>query len=238
MDLEKYRKIASTDNYPGVKFGHGVILYGKVKIKAGTIIGDYCILGIPSADKRAECNSLSETIIGTNVDIGAFCVVHNGAKIGPKVRIEERCNIGWNSSVGAETRIIYGAQIHYKVKIGRNCIVGGFSCDRSIIGDNVIMLGKLVHKMPPDLIRRFRNPIYMFDGAPEEKSPKIEKKVFIGFDAIVIGGVKVQSHAYIAAKAIVTKDVPSGNIVVGKKCYTCIGWEREKKRRREKQTKN
>lgn len=52
-------------------------------------------------------------------------------------------------------------------------------------------------------------------GGVEEKPPFIEHNVVIGFNALVVGGIKIGHHSYVAAGAIVTKDVPPNSVVIG-----------------------
>lgn len=48
-----------------------------------------------------------------------------------------------------------------------------------------------------------------------ENAPIIEDNVIIGAHATLIGRIKVGSNSVIGAGAIVTKDVPSNNVVLG-----------------------
>lgn len=225
MDLAALGRLADPAEFNDVIFGKGVVLYGDVYIGPGSRIGDYSIIGVPFVDDFSSGNPLDRTEIGPQVHTGSYCVIHNGAIIGAHVRIDGRCSVGPESEIGDDTQLLYGTQIHWKVQIGKRCIVGGFCCDRSIVGDKVIMLGKLIHKL--------KNPIVASWDKVKERSPNIQQEAFIGFDALVIGEVTVQQKAYIAAGAIVCEDVLPSMLAIGTKQYTREEWEREKKRRSE-----
>lgn len=215
MDIRSLGRLANSKDYPGVTFGQNVVLYGKVKIGRGSQIGDFSILGMPSADHVSEKLKLGETRIGRNVFIGPHCVINNGAQIGSRVRVEEYCKVGWKTKVGNGSQIIYGAHLHYRVRIGSQSIIGGFCCDRAVIGDKTVMFGKLIHQFHPKLIKRFSDPIRLFNSGINEPSPNIGDRSVVGFDALIVGGIKVGRGAYIAAQAIVTKNVAKGKFVKG-----------------------
>lgn len=224
-------------DYPGVSFGTGVVIYGKVKIGKGTQIGDYTILGIPTIDHVRDSEPLSETIIGKKVIIGPYCVINNGARIGSKVEIEEYCKIGWKSKIGPETMIMYRAQIHWNVQIGTRCVIGGFCGDCSVIEDRVAMFGSLIHKYQDPLTRRYKAPTILWkEEGGTQPAPIIRELSVVGFDAIIIGDIEVCSKSFICAKAIVTKNVKYPQIVVAGNNHhlTKIEWKNRKKNARHK----
>lgn len=232
MDTEASGRLADPAAFPDVNLGVGVLVYGDVQINPGALIGDYSIIGVPSVDDIANPNGHLMTRIGHGVVTGSHCIIHSGARLGARVHLDDRCTVGPESEIGEDSRILYGAQIHWQVKVGRNCVVGGFCCDRANVGDGSIMLGKLIHRLED-----FRAS---WDDV-EEPSPCIQDEVVVGYDALVIGGVVVRSKAYIAAGAIVTKDIPSGFIAVGSSQYPMEEWKetrrRTRRRRRHGQSK-
>jgi acetyltransferase-like isoleucine patch superfamily enzyme len=48
-----------------------------------------------------------------------------------------------------------------------------------------------------------------------EPSPSILHHSVVGMGALVIGGVSVGPNSYVAAGAVVTKDVPPGHLAIG-----------------------
>lgn len=223
MDSRTLGRVAGPEEFPGVVLGAGVIIHGRVLIAHGARIGDYCVLGVPGVDDIEGCDGNAETRVGAEARTGSYCVIHRGTRIGRRVWLDDRCTIGPDSTIGNETRILYGAQIHWRVTIGERCVVAGFCCDRASIGDGCIMLGKLIH--------RLEDPRAPWDDV-EEPSPRLESGSVVGFDALVIGGVTVHADAYVLAGATVTKDVPSGSVVVGTRHYSKQAWTEMKKRQR------
>lgn len=237
MDIKTSGMLVNPKDYPGVTFGEGVVIYGKVEIGTGTYIGDYTILGIPSIDHIQESEPLSKTVIGKHSIVGPFCVINNGVKIDSGVEIEEHCKIGWGSKIGSGTLLRYRTQIHWNVTVGKRCIIGGFCCDCSVVGDEVVMFGNLIHKYQDPLNRSFKNPIFLWKTkGGKQPSPNIGKQSIIGFNALVIGGVKILPRSYIFANAIVAKNVNRNNIVKQNKCYSVSEWKKLKESTYEKKS--
>lgn len=193
--------------------------YSNLKIGKGTIIGNNVVIGYPkeaiieqiqkfnksdSIDMDLDSLKLDRTHIGEYCRIASNVVIYSGAFIGNNVSVDDFCRIGFDSRIGDDTLLMYRAYICDRVKIGKNCKIAGFVCDGASVGNNSTMMGILLHK--------YREPETW--GLIED-SPKIGDKVVIGYDAKVIGGVKIEPNSYIAAGSIVTKDVPSKTIVFG-----------------------
>ena len=120
--------------------------------------------------------------------------------------IEDYCRIGAEVKIGEKCRIMYAANISSETTLGDDCIIAGFCCERAIVGNKVRLFGELIHS--------HREPNRDWDEV-EEDSPKISDNVLIGFGAKVIGGISIGKNSYIAAGAIVTRNVPEAHVVTG-----------------------
>lgn len=114
--------------------------------------------------------------------------------------------IGENSYVGDHSRI-WSAE---SVKIG----------DYVFISHNVNIMDTNAHEMDAD--ERVENyKLRLRNGYPKEKGSVqsapiiIEDHVWIGFNAIILKGVKIGKGAIVAAGSVVTKDVPEYHLVAG-----------------------
>ena len=136
-------------------------------------------------------------------------------KIGQK-RIRAFCGKLILEKCGKNVNIEKGAIFSSRIELG----------DCSGIGKNAEIYGKCI--IGNDVMMGPRCVIYTqnhaFDditvsmnmqGLQEEKPVSIGDDVWIGGDVIILPGVKIGSHAIIAAGAVVTKDVPEWAIVAG-----------------------
>jgi acetyltransferase-like isoleucine patch superfamily enzyme len=93
--------------------------------------------------------------------------------------------------------LLYGCAIYEEVVIGRDCRIAGFIPSGVTIGNNVTMMGTVAHK--------YDRPLNWFRDEP---SPQFEDDCVVGLSATIVGGITIGRNSYVAAHALVTKDVP------------------------------
>lgn len=188
--------------------------YAKVAFDGPVFVGSHCVLGFPKEETirrhLADGTPVSELAAPVRVDagciIGNHVVIHEGASIGAGSVIEDRTRIGYDARLGARTRVMYGAYLCDRVSAGDDARIGGFVCDAAQIGDRATVMGALVHE--------YTSP-HLDWWSPAEGAPTIEDDAVIGYNATVVGDVQVGRRAYVAAGAIVTRDVPPEHVVTG-----------------------
>lgn len=124
------------------------------------------------------------------VEVADACEVNQGVELNPfggSIRIARRVWLG-------PYVVIYG---HGGVEIGEQTLV---SMHCTILSSN--------HGVPPigKLIR---------DTSDELRPTKIGRDVWVGANAVILGGVTIGDGAVIAAGAVVSRDVEAGAVVAG-----------------------
>lgn len=192
--------------------GEGVRFFGTVEVGPNCIIEDYCLIGKPDMyvldearrNPAAPLDPTKHTVLGADVTLGAGTKVYSGCVLLDGVETEDDVRIGWDSHIGARTRIMYRAQVYCGVSIGNDCRVAGFVGDNVRIFDRVAFFGSAVHDYP------YRTTTYEY-----RPSPVIEEDAIVGTGAVIVGGVTVGQNAYVAANAVVTRDIPPGFVCYG-----------------------
>lgn len=142
---------------------------------------------------------------GENVWIGANTVIGTGAQIGSGVVIDHFCMVEPEAIIGENTLVLYRATVCCGASIGRGCVIGGFISEDCIVEDECRIFGQIVH--------RHTNTGESWDEHEvPEVSATIHRGSFIGFGALVVGGVTIGPCSYVAAGAIVTRDVPARHV--------------------------
>jgi len=191
------------DNDQFVRIGK-CLIDASAQVCHGTVVGKQYrpLIGFPKDGVQEQTVINRNVFIGYHVVIGAGTIIDEGAIIDDFSVIE--CEV----YIGKSTLLTYQSQVCNEAHIGMNCVIGGFVAERVVIGDRSRVFGKIVHS--------HHDPNLPWDAPEsEEKSAVIESDVFIGFDAIVVGGVSLGRGSYICAGAIVTRNVPSGYVVHG-----------------------
>lgn len=150
----------------------------------------------------------SQTVIGKESYVGYNSIIGAGTIISDGVIVDDACIIENDVVIKNNTLVIYRSQICSEAIIGLDCVIGGFIAERVKIGDSSRVFGKIVHSHRKTKLG-WDNP------DAEEPSAIIHDNVFIGFDAKIIGGIKIERGAYICAGAIVTKNVPQDHVAFG-----------------------
>lgn len=130
--------------------------------------------------------------IGEGTKIWHFCHIQSGAKIGSKCIFGQNCNvandviIGNNVKVQNNVSIYTGTTIEDDAFLGPSCVLTNVSNPRSQV---------------------LRHSLY-------EKT-LIRRGATIGANATIVCGITLGRYCFIAAGAVVTKDVPDYAFIVG-----------------------
>jgi acetyltransferase-like isoleucine patch superfamily enzyme len=202
----------------GVQVGEGVRFGAYVVVHPGTVIGDGCeiqdgvILGKPP--KLARHSSASrETppplVLGAGAVVCARAIVFAGAEIGAgailgdQSFVRERARVGAGSVVGRGSAVDNDVLIGAGVRIQTDVYITAFS----VIDDDVFV-GPGVCTTNDSTMARHA-PDYPIVGATLRRACRI------GGGTVLCPGVEVGEEAFVAAGAVVTKDVPARAVVMG-----------------------
>ena len=191
-------------------------------------MGTGCILCCPKEQTVREFGSAAPkqcqpVQIGDRTAIMNHVIIYEGTVLGDAVFVDDRVRIGYGCSVGARSRLMYGAFICDRVTVGADARVAGFICDACLIEDSSTVMGNLVHE--------YSSPDANW-WAPDEPAPVIRRESVVGFGAVVIGRTQIGPRSYVAAGAIVTRDVPSEHICIGTNhLIPCREWKGDKLQR-------
>jgi acetyltransferase-like isoleucine patch superfamily enzyme len=160
-----------------------------------------------------RCISFTCTIFGRPVEISCVLgmtkglpVLISGVQLGDDCVVEDQVHVGYDSRIGAGSRLMYGAYICDRVQIGAEARIAGFICDGTVVGERSTVMGQLLHE--------YTRPHEGWWDV-DEPSPVIEHDVVVDYGATVVGGVHIGPFSYVAAGAIVTKDVPPRHVATG-----------------------
>ena len=198
----------------GVVVEPGAVIHGGVVVGAGTIVEAGAVLGkrprlrVGSSAAGAAA-ALPELVIGAGATICCGAVVYAGARvgdgtiIGDQAQIRERSTVGTRSVVGRGSSVDFGAIVGDRVLIQTGVYVTG----GTIVEDDVF-LGPGVFTTNDNTMGRV---------APETPlvGPTFRRACRVGSRVVVVPGVEIGEEAFIAAGAVVTRDVPARAVVMG-----------------------
>ncbi len=185
--------------HPGTRLGPDCY------VEAGAVLGKTPRLRPGSSAAKGELHPL---LIGADVTICAGAVVYAGAHIadhaiiGDQSQVRERARIGANTVVGRASCVDFDADVGARVLIQTGVYVTG----GSLVEDDVF-LGPGVTTTNDDTMGRH---------VPGElDGPTFRRACRVGGGVVLTPGVEIGEEAFVAAGALVTKDVPPRAVVMG-----------------------
>lgn len=202
----------------GVRIGEGVLFGPNVVVFAGTVIGDGCVIEpgvtlgkVPRLARTSTAlrEAPAPLRLGACVTVCAAAVVYAGttigdeAIVGDQAQVRERSTVGARSLVGRATGVDNDVTIGERVKIQSSAYLTAYS----VVEDDVFV-GPGAFTTNDDTMSRH-------GPEPPLRGATLRRACRIGGGVLLTPGVEVGEEAFVAAGAIVTRDVPPRAFMVG-----------------------
>jgi acetyltransferase-like isoleucine patch superfamily enzyme len=216
--------LRQSDRAPGLLLGDGVTLPdsvwigGNVVIHDGTLIGegariqDGAVLGKPlalgpaSTAPRGELPPLElgeGATVGANAVVAASARIGSGAVVGDRAHVRERATVGEGSVVGSGSAVDNDVAIGARVKIQTGCYITAFS----VVEDDVFVA--------PCVTTTNDNQMGRHERGIALRGATLRRGCRVGAGSILLPGIEVGEEAFVAAGALVARDVESRTLVMG-----------------------
>jgi len=223
--MSRAADLTPSDRAPGLLLGEGVELPdsvqvgGNVVVHAGARLGegvqlqDGCVIGKPVAlgplSTAAVGDAAAATTIGASSVVGAAAVVVAGAVIGDRCVVADQAHVRERTEIGEESMVGRGASVENDVRVGVRVRMqtGAYVTAWSVVEDDVFIAPGVMLTNDPTAGRR--------PPQTELSGPVLRRACRIGGGAVLLPGVEVGEDAFVAAGAVVTRNVPSGALVMG-----------------------
>lgn len=140
----------------------------------------------------------------------------------PSAIIDDDCTIGEGTKIWHFSHIMSGAVIGTNCNLGQNVVVS----PRVVLGNNVrvqnnvsiyegVICEEDVFLGPGVVLTNVINPRSAISRKNEFKTTLIKKGATLGANATIVCGITIGSYAFIAAGAVVTKDILAYALIVG-----------------------
>ncbi len=203
----------------GVVLGEDVEIGANVVIHDGTVIGDGCViqdnvvlgkqprLSARSTSKREPLPPLrleAGAAVCSGALVYAGTVIGPGAIIGDLASVRERCVLGEGVVVGRGVCVENDVPIGAFTKIQSNSYITAYS----VLEDHVF-IAPCVTTTNDNLMGRTEARHAQIKGAI------IRRGARVGGGVVILPGIEIGEEAFVAAGALVTKDVPAKKLVAG-----------------------
>ncbi len=196
-----------------VRLGHRVIVRRNTVIEEDVSIADGAILGRePSRAKTSTLvtGDLDPLVIGHGTQVGAYAILYAGTVIGAdcfiadQAQIRERCHIGHHVIVGHNSTVENDTTVGDYTKLQ----TGVYLTAKSTVEDHVFLAPMVTTTNDPYIARTEARHA-------ATAGPRIRRGARIAAAAVLLPGIEVGQEAVVGAGAVVTKDVPAYQVVMG-----------------------
>jgi acetyltransferase-like isoleucine patch superfamily enzyme len=194
-----------------VSFGAYVVVHAGTVIGDGCAIEDHAVLGkrprlARHSGARGEVRALE---LGPRVSVGTGAVVFAGASVGPGVIlgdqtfVRERAWIGEGSVIGRGSVVDNDVVIGARVRVQTNVYLTAFT----LIEDDVFV--------GPGAVTTNDDTMARHGDETPVRGATLRRACRVGGGAVLTPGVEIGEEAFVAAGAVVTRDVPARAVVMG-----------------------
>ncbi|HEX4107682.1 MAG TPA: acyltransferase [Solirubrobacteraceae bacterium] len=201
-----------------VRIGERTVFGAHVVVHAGTVIGEDCVIEDHAvvgkrprlaARSSAKGGELPGAVIEAGVTVCTGAIVFAGARIeagviiGDQAYVRERATVGPGALIGRGSTVDNDVVVGARVKVQTSVYLTAFS----VVEDDVF-IGPGATTTNDDTMSR-HGPEVPLRGATLRRACRI------GGGAVLVPGVEVGEEAFVAAGAVVTRDVPARAVVIG-----------------------
>jgi UDP-3-O-[3-hydroxymyristoyl] glucosamine N-acyltransferase len=202
----------------GTAVGSGAVLHTGTVVGARCLIEDGAVLGKRprlrqgSSAAGAQIGSLE---VGDEVTICCGAVVYAGARlgngviVGDQAQVRERAVVGERSVIGRASCVDFEATVGDRVLIQTAVYVTG----GSVVEDDVFI--------GPGVITTNDNAMGRHPKGAPLQGPIFRRACRVGGGAVLVPGVEIGEEAFVAAGALVTRDVAARDAVLGLPARAC-----------------
>jgi acetyltransferase-like isoleucine patch superfamily enzyme len=201
----------------GVKIGAEVSFGAYVVVHAGTVVGEGCVIEdhavLGKRPRLARGSSAKGEVgcleLGERVTVCAGAVVFAGATIGEEAIIgdqsyvRERARIGEGSVIGRGSVVDNDVRVGARVKVQTGVYLTAFT----VIEDDVFV-GPGATTTNDDTMARH-------DDSTPLRGATLRRACRVGGGTVLTPGVEIGEEAFVAAGAVVTRDIPARAVAMG-----------------------
>lgn len=196
----------------GSVIGSGSVVHRGVEIGERCVIEDLTVLGKQPRLRRGSSSAgtpLGALTLADGVTVCCGAVLYAGAEIGPEAIIGDQAQIRERASVGPGSVVGRGSCVDFAAEVGRRVLIqtGVYVTGRCVVEDDVFL--------GPGVTTTNDHAMTRHPPGVELAGPIFRRACRVGGGAVLLPGVEVGEEAFVAAGAVVTRDVAPRQVVMG-----------------------
>ena len=202
----------------GVRVGDGVTFGAHVTVHDGTVIGASCLIEAGAvlgkvarlaAHSTAPRDAHHPLVLEEGATVCCGAVLFAGAHVGARAIVGDQAYVRERARIGARTVIGRGSAVDNDVTVGERVRVqtSVYLTAYSVVEDDVFVGPGVTTSNDHTMARHA--PGHALHGA------RLRRACRVGAGAVLLPGVEVGEEGFVAAGAVVTRDVPPRGVVMG-----------------------
>jgi acetyltransferase-like isoleucine patch superfamily enzyme len=196
-----------------VEIGANVVIHEGTRIGDGCVIQDNVVLGKQprlSARSTAKRDPLAPLELGAGAAVCSGSLVYAGTVVGPNAIIGDQASVRERCILGEGVVVGRGVCVENDVSIGAFCKIqsNSYITAYSTLEDHVFIA--------PCVTTTNDNFMGRTDARHEQiLGAIIRRGARIGGGVVILPGIEIGEEAFVAAGALVTRDIPAKKLVAG-----------------------
>ncbi|MGA9283831.1 MAG: DapH/DapD/GlmU-related protein [Solirubrobacteraceae bacterium] len=198
-----------------VTFGAYVVVHDGTTIGDGCVIEDHVVLGKRPRLARSSSakGDVGDLVLGERVTVCSGAVVFAGANVGDEAILGDQSFVRERSQIGAGSVIGRGSVVDNDVTVGARVRVqtSVYLTAFTVVEDDVFV--------GPGATTTNDNTMNRHEGGRDPKTylrgALLRRACRVGGGTVLTPGVEIGEEAFVAAGAVVTKDVPARGVAIG-----------------------
>jgi len=204
--------------HEGARIGAGSVIGAGAVVHAGTEVGEDCVIedgAVLGKRPRLRAGSssagaeLSGLVLESGVTVCAGAVVYAGAHVAERAIIGDQAQVRERSSIGPGSVVGRGSSVDFEALVGARVLIqtGVYVTGGSIVEDDVFL--------GPGVLTTNDNAMGRHPRGEPLQGPTFRRACRVGGGAVLVPGVVIGEEAFVAAGALVTRDVGPREVVMG-----------------------
>jgi acetyltransferase-like isoleucine patch superfamily enzyme len=196
----------------GARIGAGAVVHMDVQVGERCVIEEGAVLG--KRPRLRAASSAAGAEIGTlvlepGVTVCCGAVVYAGARVAAGAIVGDQSQVRERATVGVESVVGRGSSVDNDVQVGDRVLIqtGVYVTRGSVVEDDVFLGPGVVTTNDHTMGRHHRAEVLL--------GPVFRRACRVGGGAVLVPGVVIGEEAFVAAGAVVTRDVGAREVVMG-----------------------
>ena len=197
---------------PGAVIAATAVVHAGTEIGEGCVVEDHAVLGKRPRlrpGSSAVGGELVELVLEPGVTICAAAIVYAGARIGARTIVGDQAQVRERATIGAGSLIGRGSSIDFGARVGARVVIqtGVYLTAGAVVEDDVFI--------GPGVVTTNDHTMGRHPPGAALLGPVFRRACRIGGGAVLVPGVVIGEEAFVAAGALVTRDVAARAVVIG-----------------------